>query len=232
MNDDQPRSDSEHRLLSGGLLPLAAFSASIVATVALFGLVALDASREAIQGLDDEFLLAVADGRTDVLTSIARVVTVAGSIWVTLPVRAGVSAFLAVHRRWWHLAAFLASTSLAQIASTGFKALYGRPRPAGSLVATTGDSFPSGHAVTAASLAVALVVVLVPPGAGRRLAWGPLAALFAVAIALSRAYLAAHWLSDSVGGLLLGTSVAIGSAFLVQVLRERRARLTGVRGPP
>jgi membrane-associated phospholipid phosphatase len=46
-----------------------------------------------------------------------------------------------------------------------------RPRPPGSLVVTTGTSFPSGHAVAASVTVIAAVIALVPPG--RRRAWGP-----------------------------------------------------------
>jgi membrane-associated phospholipid phosphatase len=49
----------------------------------------------------------------------------------------------------------------------------------------------------------------------RRVAWGLAAAVFAVLMGLSRAYLAAHWLSDAVAGLLLGTSCALVTAVVV-----------------
>ena len=49
------------------------------------------------------------------------------------------------------------------------KGIYGRARPPGPLVATSGAAFPSGHAVAASVTAVAAVIALVP--AGRRRAW-------------------------------------------------------------
>jgi membrane-associated phospholipid phosphatase len=48
--------------------------------------------------------------------------------------------------------------------------------------------------------------------------------VFSLLMGLSRAYLAAHWLSDAVAGVLLGTTVALGTALVVHLIRERRLR--------
>ena len=37
----------------------------------------------------------------------------------------------------------------------------------------------------------------------------------------AQTYLAAHWLSDAVAGVLLGTTFALGTAVVVHVVRER-----------
>jgi membrane-associated phospholipid phosphatase len=95
-----------------------------------------------------------------------------------------------------------------------------RARPPGSLVATTGSSFPSGHAVAASVTVVAAVIALFPEG-NRRYVLGAVAAVFSLVMALSRAYLGAHWLSDAVAGVLLGTSIALCVALVVHVIRER-----------
>jgi len=70
---------------------------------------------------------------------------------------------------------------------------------------------------------VAIVIALVPRGP-HRWVWGALAAAFSAVMALSRAYLAAHWLSDAVAGVLLGITVALLAALLVQWLRHRVER--------
>ena len=76
---------------------------------------------------------------------------------------------------------------------------------------TNGFSFPSGHAVAGAALAVSLVLVFFPTRQRRR-KWELLAVGFTFVMALSRVYLSAHWFSDVVTGVLLGTGIAIGSA--------------------
>jgi hypothetical protein len=80
------------------------------------------------------------------------------------------------------------------------KGIYSRDRPPGPLVATSGASFHSGHAVAASVTVVAAVIALVP--VGRRRAWRAAAAVvFSILMGLSRAYLGAHWLSDAVAGI-------------------------------
>ena len=45
---------------------------------------------------------------------------------------------------------------------------------------------------------------------------------FSSVMGLSRTYLGAHWLSDAVAGVLLGTTIALGSALVTHRIRERR----------
>jgi undecaprenyl-diphosphatase len=112
---------------------------------------------------------------------------------------------------------------ISEVSIGTLKSLYDRPRPAGSFVHTSSSSFPSGHAVAASVTAVALVIALFPSGPSRW-AWGVGAALFSFVMALSRAYLAAHWLSDAVAGTLLGTTIALVTALVVQAIRGRQTR--------
>ena len=100
------------------------------------------------------------------------------------------------------------------------KGVYDRPRPPGSLVATSGGSFPSGHAIAASVTVIAAVIALVPAGR-RRALWAAVAVVFAIVMGLSRAYLAAHWLSDAAAGILLGTSCALTTALVTDLLQRR-----------
>jgi undecaprenyl-diphosphatase len=74
----------------------------------------------------------------------------------------------------------------------------------------------------------AAVIALVPAGR-RRVAWGLAAAAFALLMASSRAYLAAHWLSDAVAGVLLGTSCALLAAVAADALQRGWRRRHGIR---
>jgi membrane-associated phospholipid phosphatase len=67
-------------------------------------------------------------------------------------------------------------------------------------------SYPSGHAARAVFLAVATGSLLWPwlVGRNRKLAMGLMAAGFIALVGVSRIYLGHHWLSDIVGGTLLG----------------------------
>jgi len=110
------------------------------------------------------------------------------------------------------------------------KAAYARSRPSHALVATSGFSFPSWHAVASAVTAVGLVIVLTGPGP-QRWVWQLRAVTFAFVMALSRVYLDAHWLSDVVAGALLGGGLAIGGPALLQAARgDRKMPSAGTDG--
>jgi undecaprenyl-diphosphatase len=191
-------------------------------TAVLFVLVAIPATLARIQRIDGWFLRQMVSIRSGPLTDLARIFNFLGLVEVTLPVRIAIAVFLGIRRRWWHLTAFASAIVLSEALIAPLKDVYDRPRAPGSLVLTTGGSFPSGHAVAASVTVVAAVIALFPEGP-RRYVWGAAAVAFSLLMGLSRAYLAAHWLSDAVGGVLLGTTVALGTALLVHVIRERRA---------
>src|SRR5205085_12074147 len=81
----------------------------------------------------------------------------------------------------------------------GIKAVVGRVRPDGDR-RRVNSSFPSGHSANA----FALALVLARRSRRPRLLFWPVAAL----VAISRAYLNRHYLSDIVVGSLIGLAVA------------------------
>jgi membrane-associated phospholipid phosphatase len=212
---------------------LAAITAvAVVLTAGVFVVVGAHGTLASTQRLDDAWLRLMISGRAPPLTVIANVFNWLGLVYITLPVRIAIAGFLALRRRWWQLTAFVAAIVLSEILIGLLKGIYGRARPPDSLVATSGTSFPSGHAVAASVTAVAAVIALVP--ARRRRTWWAMAAVaFSILMGLSRAYLGAHWLSDAVAGILLGTSCALLTALVVgQIQRHqvtRRQRQPAVR---
>ena len=195
----------------------------LLATVVVFLLVGRDPNRGFVQEIDDAFLRLMVDVRVSPLVWLAKALSVAGGVWVNWPLRVLVMALLAWRRRWLQLCAFVLAVVTSELFIGTLKDFYGRPRPPDSLIETGGLSFPSGHAVAGAVTAVGIVVVLVPPGA-RRWRWELIAAGVAVLMALSRTYLSAHWLSDVVGGGLLGITLAVGWPALLQELRGASAQ--------
>jgi membrane-associated phospholipid phosphatase len=216
----RPRRE-EHLLLAAPGRNIAITAVTLALTVGVFVAVSDHGTLTSIQRWDDAWLRLMISGRVPPLTAIARILNVLGLVYVTLPVRIAIAGFLALRRRWWHLAAFVTAVVMSEVLIGVLKGIYDRARPPGSLVATTGSSFPSGHAVATSVTAVAAVIALVPPGRWR--AWGgAAAAAFSVLMGLSRAYLAAHWLSDAVAGVLLGASCALTAALVVGLLQRRR----------
>jgi undecaprenyl-diphosphatase len=166
------------------------------------------------------------DIRVTPLTWLFRFLNVAGGGIVTIPLRAVVSVYLLI-RRWWRKAtAFMLTWALSEVALTSLKAFFHRGRPLDPLVITKGYSFPSGHAVAGAAVAVGIVLALFPAGERRRWEWA--AAGFAFVMAFSRVYLNAHWFSDVAAGVLLGSGIAIACAVLVMEIRDIALRRAGV----
>jgi membrane-associated phospholipid phosphatase len=209
----------EGALLAAPGRDIAVTAVVVVLTAGVFVAVGDHGTLLSIKRWDDAWLRLMISGRAPPLTAIARALNVLGLVYVTLPVRIAIAGFLALRRRWWHLAAFAAAVVVSEVLIGVLKGIYDRARPPGSLVATTGASFPSGHAIATSVTAVAAVIALVPPGR-RRVWWGAAAVTFSILMGLSRAYLAAHWLSDAVAGVLLGTSCALTAALAVGLLQR------------
>lgn len=115
------------------------------------------------------------------------------------------------------LVAIAATAALMTAIKLGVQA--GRP-PLVTPIAP-GFSFPSGHS-TMAVVTLGLLAWLVAGGQGgrwRRLALVPILLLI-VLILFSRVYLAAHWPSDVVGGMLLGAAVVASFAVVFRALRH------------
>jgi undecaprenyl-diphosphatase len=215
-----PRGE-EHALLASPRRDAITTIVLIVLTIALFLLMADRAILHEVQKVDDTYLRTMVGVRNAPFTAVAKLLDVLGLIYITLPVRIAIAGYLALRRRWWHLAAFVGAIVLSEALIGILKGVYARPRPLGSLVATSGASFPSGHAVAASVTVVAAVIALVP--SGRRYAWGTAALAFSILMGLSRGYLGAHWLSDALAGVLLGGSSALVAAWAVQLVRNRRS---------
>jgi len=213
----------EHQLVASPGRDVAVTVVALVLTAAAFIAVADSGALAHIQRVDDSWLRLMVTHRSAPVTAVAKFFNLLGLVSVTLPVRIAIAAYLAWRRRWWHFAAFVAAIVLSELFIGTLKGIYDRARPPGSLVATSGASFPSGHSIAASVTIVAAVIALVPPGR-RRAWWGTGAVAFSILMALSRAYLGAHWLSDAIAGVLLGTSCALLAALVVGALQRRRGR--------
>ena len=212
-----------HRMFERRLQALIAGIVLLFVALILGIIVAVDPASSIVQGIDDRWLRWMVSSRTSFWTRVANDVSSIGSLKVTLPLRLLVAGVLAWHRRWLQLGAFVGAVITSELCIGPLKALVDRPRPPNPLIGTTAASFPSGHAIASAVTAFGLVVVLWPASPRRWLAIG-LAAAFAGIMAISRTYLAAHWLTDTIAGACIGTGLALVWPAALEMARERHGR--------
>lgn len=143
-------------------------------------------------------------------TTLAVVLTDSGR-WPALTAIAVVLAVLFGVMRWplWIPAVVALSQVTSQAVIEGVKRLFRRLRPGDWLGrAEHGYSYPSGHSSTAVTFfcAWALVAWYSPLPHVARVALAAFLVLWAIGIAWSRLALAAHFLTDVIGGWLFGSA--------------------------
>lgn len=126
------------------------------------------------------------------------------------------------------LALFLAATTLlGGLLDTVVKIAVNRPRPVlpDAVATAQGRSFPSGHAMTSTIAYGALLLVFLPiiPRRWRAAAVAATLALVA-SICFSRLALGVHFLSDVLGGFVLGLAWLIASAAAFSLWRVDRGQ--------
>ena len=192
--------------------------------LAVFVAIAVPALRDLVQPIDDWFWDLAVETEWQPAVIAAKALRIIGSGWVMVPFEIAVGIWLFTHHRLKALAFWVAAIVTSESIVWISKALYERPRPPDTLVSTTGASFPSGHAATAAVVAIGLVLLFVSISESRW-RWFAAAAGWATLMAESRIYLRAHWFTDVLAGAAVGVAVALSIALLV----DRWGGPTGAR---
>ncbi len=143
--------------------------------------------------------------------TLVTVYTTLGALWLVL-VLLGCALALLLRARLYRQAAFVATATVLSMSTSGIlKLVFARPRPEVIPQPLGSYSFPSGHTMSAAGLAVSLVVVLWPTR--WRVPALVVGVVWAVGVGLSRVYLGYHFPSDVVAGWALSLAV-VGATLL------------------
>jgi membrane-associated phospholipid phosphatase len=128
---------------------------------------------------------------------------------------------LLVARKWRQAVIVAGTLAVSALSVQILKMVIERARPTHGLIGELSQSYPSGHAAQAATLAVVLAIVL-------RSRWiAVVGTIYAVSMAASRVYLGVHWTTDVIAGLVLGASFAILAYALFA--RDPRPGVPGVQ---
>ena len=158
----------------------------------------------AVDPLDVWWNEAMIRGRSDAVVGVALILNVVGGGWIATAVVPVALALAALLARGWRAAIVVIVTMLASVAAVQLmKGVVARERPLEMLVTSDFGSFPSGHTANAATVAIVLCVLL-PRAIGI-----PLAIVWTSLMAASRTVLSVHWLTDTLGGALLGAGAAL-----------------------
>ncbi|WP_018182141.1 bifunctional DedA family/phosphatase PAP2 family protein [Kaistia granuli] len=188
--------------------------------------------REQITRMDSALSTLVQGWRTPKLDTVMIAITTLGDGVVIIPVLLATALWLLLHRARKLAGGLILTMAFAAISVPLAKGVFVIPRPIDLYSGADAFSFPSGHATSSAALYASIAWLATHNAPFRwKVVVFALAGLLVAAIAASRVYLAAHWPSDVLAGLALGSALAAIYALVFRRLdlqAMRPLRLVGL----
>lgn len=185
---------------------------SIFVLLAVGGFVALAICIQlgVTQGFDEWVYGWVSQTITPVLTEFLKIITYAGDVFVII----GICVLLLIIPGTRKKVGIPASISVAVAIglSVMFKHIFSRPRPSVlRLIEETGFSFPSAHAMLSSALYIMLIILVCKylKSILAKIVLVPCLSALILVVAYSRVYLGVHYITDIIGGWLIGFAITL-----------------------
>jgi len=203
-------------------LPLALIGAGVGAGVG-FALLARKVNARETRHFDARARQRVPKRRRPVTRALATAIGPLGKWWLQMPL-AAVAAGSAWRVRGLRAGAPIAAVSAAAASLAWVLEKSMRPRkPPPGRHDPSEPAFPSGHALQTSAVALTTAYVLTREGMAPGVATVPLAVALPLASGMAKIYGDGHWLTDVLGGYLLGTALAASAAGGYELARPRRS---------
>lgn len=174
-------------------------------------------------GLDTSLAAATADLRSPTLESLGLLTAAITRPAALTALVVGLCMVLVARRSWVDAGVLLGATLVSDALAVVGKVMVDRPRPTApiNLAPEAEASFPSGHVVTAATVAFVLVLIFWPQLSRRARVWALVVASgFTTLVSVDRLVVGAHWLTDVIAAL--GAAAMIIGLAGVVLSRSRR----------
>jgi membrane-associated phospholipid phosphatase len=201
------------------LLVLAVTCLGLAFLFAKFGSVVLEGE---LRGADIAVRNWVLAHRTAAGRVIFNGITLLGAKEVLVPLGLLIGWRMFRGTRGWVLLVVFCALATAEFVGL-LKRVYRMPRPEGGIERSMGLSFPSGHSAGSAALLIFLGYVAIRHRVPSRLVV-PVVVLVVLLVGASRIYLDMHWMSDVLGGWVIGSAFGIGSCALYELIQRHRTR--------